>query len=151
MKHLPPGEMGNNPINCSTCYSNWQNFHLDVKIAFLNGGLHEVFMPQPEGFSSPGNERKVCCLLKGLYGLKQAPRAWYSKIDTYFKSQGLYRSNAYHNLYFFHENEKFVMLILYVDDLLLIGNHSEKIVWLMEQLLLASKMTNLDAFVYFLP
>jgi hypothetical protein len=34
------------------------------------------------------------------------------------------------------------MLVLYVDDLLLIGNHSEKIVWLMEQLLFASKMTD---------
>jgi hypothetical protein len=60
-------------------HSNWQIFHLDVKIAFLNGDLHEVFMRQPEGFSSPGNERKVCCLLKALYGLKQAPRAWYSR------------------------------------------------------------------------
>ncbi len=63
-------------------------------------------------------------------------------LDTYIKSQGLYRSNAYHNLYFLHENEKVVMLVLYVDDLLLIGNHSEKIVWLMEQLLFASKMTD---------
>jgi hypothetical protein len=130
-------------------HSNWQKIHLDVKTGFLNGDLHEVFMRQPEGFSSLGNERKVCCLLKALYGLKYALRAWYSKIDTYFKFEGLQRSNAYHNLCFLHENEKVVILVLYVDDLLLIGSHSEKIVWLMEQLLLASEMTDLDAFIYF--
>ncbi len=104
---------------------NWQKNHLDVKTAFLNGDLCEDFMQQPKGFSSPGNERKICYLLKALYDLKQAPRAWYFKIDTYLKSQG---SKAYHNFYFLQENEKVVILVLYLDDLLLIRNHLEKIV-----------------------
>ena len=48
---------------------------MDVKTAFLNGDLEEeICMDQPEGFTMPGNEHKVCKLLKSLYGLKQAPR-----------------------------------------------------------------------------
>ena len=38
-------------------------------------------MNQPEGFVLPGNEHKVCKLLKSLYGLKQAPRQWHIKFD----------------------------------------------------------------------
>ena len=42
---------------------------MDVKTAFLNGDLNkEIYMEQPEGFSTLGQERNVCRLLKSLYG-----------------------------------------------------------------------------------
>ena len=48
---------------------------MDVKTTFLNEDLEEeIYMDQPEGFTMPGNEYKVCKLLKFLYGLKKAPR-----------------------------------------------------------------------------
>ncbi|GJZ85563.1 zinc finger, CCHC-type containing protein [Tanacetum coccineum] len=38
---------------------------MDVKTTFLNGDLdEEVYMKQPEGFVMPGNEHKVCKLVK---------------------------------------------------------------------------------------
>ena len=47
---------------------------MDVKIAFLNGELEEIYMDPPNGFVANGQEGKVCKLLKSLYGLKQAPK-----------------------------------------------------------------------------
>ena len=46
-----------------------------VKMTFLNGDLdEEVYMEQPEDFVLPGDEHKVCKLVKLLCGLKQAPQ-----------------------------------------------------------------------------
>ncbi|GJX57410.1 zinc finger, CCHC-type containing protein, partial [Tanacetum coccineum] len=62
---------------------------MDVKTAFLNGNLEEeIYMKQPEGFVMPGNEHKVCMLIKSLYGLKQAPKQWHHKFDEVVLSNG---------------------------------------------------------------
>ena len=53
---------------------NLEIHQMDVKTAFLNGDLdEEIYMEQPEGFVVPGQEKKVCRLVKSLYGLKKAP------------------------------------------------------------------------------
>ncbi|GJR06924.1 retrovirus-related pol polyprotein from transposon TNT 1-94 [Tanacetum coccineum] len=52
-------------------------YHMDVKMAFLNGPLkEEVYVAQPNGFVDPDHPEKVYRLRKALYGSKQAPRAW---------------------------------------------------------------------------
>ena len=44
---------------------------MDVKTAFLNGSLDKtIYMVQPEGFITKGQEKKVCNLQKSIYGLK---------------------------------------------------------------------------------
>ncbi|GJW79727.1 zinc finger, CCHC-type containing protein [Tanacetum coccineum] len=48
----------------------------------------EVYMKQLEGFVMPGNEHKVCKLVKSLYGLKQAPKQWHQKLDEVVLSSG---------------------------------------------------------------
>ena len=51
--------------------NNLEIHRMDVKTAFLNGELEdEIYMEQPEGFVAPGQEKKVCKLVKSLYGLK---------------------------------------------------------------------------------
>ena len=53
---------------------NLEIHQMDLKTTFLNGDLdEEIYMEQPEGFIVPGQEKKVCRLVKSLYGLKQAP------------------------------------------------------------------------------
>lgn len=63
----------------------WRIFHLDVKLAFLNGVLEEeIYVKQSIGFIVESHEDKVYRLHKALYRLKQAPRAWYNIIGSHF-------------------------------------------------------------------
>ncbi|GJY66773.1 retrovirus-related pol polyprotein from transposon TNT 1-94 [Tanacetum coccineum] len=58
-------------------------FQMDVKTAFLNGPLKEVYVIQPDGFVDPNFPNHVYRLKKALYGLKHAPRAWYDKLYSF--------------------------------------------------------------------
>jgi hypothetical protein len=100
----------------------WKIHQMDVKTAFLNGLIEEeVYIEQPLGFEVHGRESHVCRLKKALYGLKQAPRAWYSRIDAYLQQLGFEKSGADPNLYFIMVGEDPLILLLYVDDLFIIG------------------------------
>ena len=48
---------------------------MNVKSAFLNRLLQEVFIEQPKGFQDPHFPDHVLWLKNALYGLKQALRA----------------------------------------------------------------------------
>jgi hypothetical protein len=74
-------------------------------------------------------------LLKSLYKLKQAPRAWFEKIDNYLHELGLSRIKADYNFYHIRDDGGLLLLILYVDDLFLIGCNKAKLSWLKHQLL----------------
>jgi len=101
-------------------YEVWQ---MDVKTAFLNGYLEEdVYMMQPEGFVDPKNPNKVCKLKRSIYGLKQASRSWNHRFNHVIKENGFTRSVEEPCLYMKFSGSNVVFLILYVDDILLIGN-----------------------------
>jgi hypothetical protein len=94
---------------------------MDVKIAFLYGDLEEqIYMEQPEGFSQPGHEHLVCKLKKSLYGLKQSPRQWYKRFDSYMMRIG-YRRCEYDCCVYVKslDDDSFIFLLLYVDDMLI--------------------------------
>eukprot|EP00253_Pinus_taeda_P004118 PITA_04118 len=100
----------------------WNLHQMDVKTAFLHGSTkEEVYMEQPEGVEIYDRKSHVCKLKKALYGLKQAPRAWYERIDSYLMKLRFNRSEADPNLYFKVEDDKPLILVLYVDDLFLTG------------------------------
>ena len=96
---------------------------LDVKTAFLHGDLEEeIYMEQPEGFEVEGKEHMVCKLKKSLYGLKQAPRQWYKKFDSFMVGHGYKRTDADPCVYIQRfTGGKFIILLLYVDDMLIVG------------------------------
>jgi hypothetical protein len=100
----------------------WSIHQMDVKTTFLNGFIEEeVYIEQPQGFEVMERDSHVCFLRKALYGLKQAPRAWYSRIDAYLLQMGFEKSEADPNLYYIIRGEDTLILILYVDDLFIIG------------------------------
>ena len=98
---------------------------MDVKTAFLHGDLNEeIYMEQPKGYEVSGKEHLVCKLKKSLYGLKQSPRLWYQKFDAFMKTQGCTRSNEDPCLYMKKcSDESSIALILYVDDVLIVGKN----------------------------
>ena len=128
----------------------WSIFQLDVKSAFWNGDLEEVYVEQPQGFEIQGCEGDVYLLKKALYGLKQAPRAWYHKINAFLLSLKFSRTHADNNLYVLMVDDALCILVLYVDDLLLTGSNMDLISWVQTQLISHFTMTNLGLLHYFL-
>ena len=99
---------------------------MDVKTTFLHGDMEEeIYMKQPEGFIVKGKKELICKLKKSLYGLKQSPRMWYQKFDPYMLVIGFTRSKDDHCVYFKLINDHLIYLVLYVDDMLPIGNKKE--------------------------
>jgi len=104
-------------------YFDYEIWQMDVKTAFLNGYLDEtIYMDQPEGYIVEGQQQKVCKLQRSIYGLKQASRSWNIRFDEAVKSYGFDQNIDEPCVYKYKKEEKVVFLILYVDDILLIGN-----------------------------
>jgi hypothetical protein len=119
---------------------------LDVKTAFLHGDLdEEIYMQQPEGFSVKEKEKLVCRLTKSLYGLKQAPRQWYKKFDGFMQRHGYNKCNADHCCYFKRFESSYIILLLYVDDMLVAGPDMDEIKKLKKQLSREFDMKDLGA------
>ena len=96
---------------------------MDVKTAFLNGNLDEcIYMMQPDGFIVKGQEHLVCKLKRSIYGLKQASRSWNTHFDQAIKSYGFDQSPDESCVYKKCDGKTLMFLVLYVDDILLIGN-----------------------------
>ena len=95
---------------------------MDVKTTFLNGVVEEeVYVEQPLRFETHDKETHVCKLKKSMYGLKQEPRTWYGRIHSFLSSLGFTKSKEDSNLYYKVEEGNPAILILYVDDLFVIG------------------------------
>ncbi|KAJ9561120.1 hypothetical protein OSB04_006280 [Centaurea solstitialis] len=107
---------------------NLQIHQMDVKTAFLNGELdEEIYMEQPEGFVAQGKENKVCKLVKSLYGLKQAPKQWHQKFDQAMLESGFKISECDKCVYMKDTTHGYVILCLYVNDMLIIGSDDKMI------------------------
>ena len=127
-----------------------ENLHLeqlDVKTFFLHGDLdEEIYMAQPQGFEVKAKENLVCRLKKSLYGLKQAPRQRYLKFDSFMHKHGYSRHHSDHCVYFKRlDDENYIILCLYVDDMLVVGPNMDHIKGLKEQLAHSFAMKDLGA------
>jgi len=91
---------------------------LDVKGAYLNSTLKEkVYMKQPEGYGD--GTPHICLLVKTLYGLKQAGREWNLEFNRKLRKRGYSRLRSDPCVYIFHTDDDFVIITVWVDDMLL--------------------------------
>ncbi|KAH9794327.1 hypothetical protein KPL71_004856 [Citrus sinensis] len=118
---------------------------LDVKTAFLHGELEkEIYMLKPESFVEIGKENLVCRLNKSLYGLKQAPMCWYKRFDSFIMNLGYNRLSSDHCAYYKRfKDSDFIILLLYVDDMLVTGLNKDRIQELKAQLAREFEMKDL--------
>ncbi|GJV43131.1 ribonuclease H-like domain-containing protein [Tanacetum coccineum] len=81
----------------------------------------DVYMTLLDGYNDE-NKSKVCKLNKSLYGLKQAPRQWNAKLTTALAEHGFEQSKFDYSLYTKHNGDKFISLLVYVDDIVITRN-----------------------------
>uniref|UniRef100_A0A2N9EQN5 Integrase catalytic domain-containing protein n=1 Tax=Fagus sylvatica TaxID=28930 RepID=A0A2N9EQN5_FAGSY len=78
-----------------------------------------------EGFIVPRKEKKVCRLVKSLYGLKQAPKQWHEKFDNAMMSNGFRINECDKCVYVKNTTSGYVIVCLYVDDMLIMGSNND--------------------------
>lgn len=100
-----------------------------MKNIFLHSELkEEIYMLQLEGFVEKGKENLVCKLNKSLFGLLQVLKYWYKRFDYFIISLRYSRLDLDHCTYYkrFNDNN-FIMLLLYVNDMLVIGPNKDRV------------------------
>ncbi|GJT66072.1 retrotransposon protein, putative, ty1-copia subclass [Tanacetum coccineum] len=106
-----------------TTFYDYEIWQMDVKTAFLNGHLSEdVYMVQPKGFVDLKHPNKVCKLERSIYRLKQASRSWNKRFDEEIKKIGFTQNPDEPCVYLKASGSNVAFLVLYVDDILLMGN-----------------------------
>ncbi|KAL6315251.1 hypothetical protein AAG906_000330 [Vitis piasezkii] len=93
---------------------------MDIKTVFLNGNNDKtIYMVQLENFESNDSKQLLCRFKKSIYGLKQASPQWYRKFDQVITSFGFEENTIDQCIYLKFSGRKFIILVLYVDDILL--------------------------------
>lgn len=82
-------------------------------------------MHQPPEYVSTEHPNHVCRLLKSIYGLKQSPRQWYQRFHQCMIDSGYIRFQSDRNVYSRHTQAMFLLLAIYVDDILLLSNSEQ--------------------------
>ena len=95
------------------------------------------------GFRDSRFQKQGVSIAEGALWVETTPRAWYQRIDSFFTGISLERSPFDANMYCFCEKGKQMVVILYVDDLIIIDNHEERISHTQELLCREFEMTDL--------
>lgn len=100
---------------------------MDVNNTFLHGDLHEeVYMEVPPGLAVT-QPNTVCKLLKSFYSLKQASWQWFAKLSTALLDYGFSQGNFDSSLFVKKTSTYFIVLLVYVDDVLLANDNLTEI------------------------
>ena len=77
-----------------------------------------IYMKPPRGVLKPGEEGKLCHLVKGLYGLKQAGCGWYQEMSQVLvKDLGFTHSAVDHSVFFRRSPDEHTIIAVTTDDM----------------------------------
>ncbi|GJY50909.1 retrotransposon protein, putative, ty1-copia subclass, partial [Tanacetum coccineum] len=99
------------------------------KIQSMMENMVWVLVDLPPGYKNvgsfvdPNHPRKVCKLQRSIYGLKQASRSWNKRFDEEIKRFGFAQNLDEPCVYQKASGSNVTFLILYVDDIIIMGNH----------------------------
>ncbi|KAA0035381.1 putative mitochondrial protein [Cucumis melo var. makuwa] len=132
----------------ATC-KDWKLWKMDVKNAFLNGELdRDIYMEQPKGFKDKIHHDYVCKLR--IYGLKQVPRAWYGKIAKFLVESSFTVVSADSSLFVKAQDSKVAIILVYMDNLIITGDHIDEARQIKQNLLVRFEMKELGELKHFL-
>ena len=80
-------------------------------------------MIQPKGFVSNERSNKVCRLLKSIYKLKQTSQSWNIRFDETIRSYDFIKNEDESCVHRKVSGSAITFLVLYVDNILIIGNY----------------------------
>ena len=99
-------------------------------------------MNPPPGFTP--KEGKVCRLKKALYRLKQSLRAWFGRLSYAMKGFGYKQAVTDHTLFFKRDGDDITFLIVYVNNMIVIGSSSKEVEKLQSHLVKEFEMKDLE-------
>ncbi|KAL2348309.1 hypothetical protein Fmac_002309 [Flemingia macrophylla] len=120
---------------------NWHSKQLDVNNAFFHGYLNEeVSMQLPLGITS-SYPSQVCRLQRSLYGLKQASRQWYACLSSSLFLHSSTQSSSDHSLFLKFSSTTTTSILVYIDDIVLVGNDLLEIHHMLSLIILSKSRT----------
>ncbi|WVZ89910.1 hypothetical protein U9M48_036258 [Paspalum notatum var. saurae] len=123
---------------------------MDVKSAFLNGFIEDVYVRQPPGFESARFLDRVYKLRKALYGLKQAPRAWYARLKSFLLKSGSVMGSVDKTLFLLSRGGDTLIVQIYVDDIIFGGSSHALVSSFAEQMSREFEMSLMGELQFFL-
>lgn len=125
----------------------WKIHQSDIKTAYLNGKLEdEIYMNPPKGFELP--KGRVWKLNRALYGLKQAGRLWYQTLAEKLRNWG-WIPNRYDHCVWISPCKQ-MWILFWVDDLLTLSPHTQRINQFLMQMSKEFDMSNEGEIKYYL-
>ena len=107
-------------------------------------------MAQPPGVIDADKPTHVCKLHKAIYGLKQAHWAWYHELRQFLVDSGFKNSLSNTSLFILHVGTNLLYLLVYVDDIIIIGNSNDLVSQVVEYLAQRFSLKDLGPLSYFL-
>ena len=107
-------------------------------------------MAQPPSFVDVKRPHHICFLKKALYGLKQAPHAWFSKLSSALIQRGFRQCVSDTSLFLYHIVDSVCYVLVYVDDIIIIGSSSTFVTTLIQRLHAQFALKDIGSLSFFL-